>query len=147
MAGVDFRVPGFTQPISSPESYVTGVLRAFDAASQALGAATDRLVLRLARSDDGDPDYQIQTLDGEDIAAFSGSSHDFLFDDISTPIDGDRLSREEFAVEDVKTGSTRSTARAARAGRSARRFAPTGWSAAPTTPATTTERHQSPPEL
>jgi hypothetical protein len=77
-------------------------LRAFDAASQALGAATDRLVLRLGRSDDGDPDYQIQTLDGEDFAAFSGSSHDFLFDDITTPIDGERLSHQEFAVEDVK---------------------------------------------
>lgn len=102
MAGVEFRVPGFEQPISSPESFVTGALRAFDAAAQALGAATDRLVLRLARTDGGDPDYQIQTLDGEDFAAFSGSSHDFLFEDITTPIDGDRLSREEYSVEDVK---------------------------------------------
>jgi hypothetical protein len=102
MAGAEFRVPGFNQQISSPASFVTGVLRAFDSASQALGVATDRLVLRLARSDGGDPDYQIQTLDGEDIAAFSGSTHDFLFDDITTPIESDRLSREEFAVEDVK---------------------------------------------
>lgn len=102
MAGLEFRVPGFQQSISSPESYVTGVLRAFEAAAQALGAATDRLVLRLARSENGDPDYQIQTLDGEDFAAFSGSTHDFLFDDIATPIESNRLSREEFAVEDVK---------------------------------------------
>lgn len=102
MAGVEFRVPGFQQPISSPESYVTGALRAFDAAAHALGAATDRLVLRLARSDSGDPDYQIQTLDGEDYAAFSGTTHDFLFEDITTPIEGDRLGRGEFTVEDVK---------------------------------------------
>jgi len=41
-------------------------------------------------------------LDGEDFAAFSGSTHDFLFEDITRAIDGDRLGRKEFSVEDVK---------------------------------------------
>lgn len=101
MAGFEFRLPGFQQPLSSPEAYIAGVLRAFGAASQALGAATDTLVVRLAAAKDGDPDYQIQTLDGEDAAAFSGKTHDFLHDDITKLIDGDRLSKAEFTKEDV----------------------------------------------
>lgn len=102
MAGFEFRLPGVSRPLSSPEAYIAGVLRAFGSASQALGAATDALVVRLAATDDGDPDYQIQTLDGVDAAAFSGRTHDFLHDDITDLIDPDRLGGAEFTVEDVK---------------------------------------------
>jgi len=103
MADNDFRLPGFKKPLAGPEAYITGVLRSFGEASVALGRALDTLVVRLAApANGGNPDYQIQTLDGEDIAAFSGETHDFLYDDITVQIDEDRLQDELFTVEQVK---------------------------------------------
>ena len=103
MAGVDFRLPGFPQPVESPESYITGMLRNFGEASKALGRAIDLLVVRLAQSrDGGDPDYQIQTLDGEDAAAFSGTTHDFLHDDITVHLEEPELQDQMFTAEQVK---------------------------------------------
>jgi hypothetical protein len=103
MAGLDFRLPGFQRPLKSPEAYISAVLRNFREASQALGAAVDTLVLRLARSrNGGDPDYQIATLDGEDAAAFSGETHEFLYDDITIRIEEDQLQDQEYAAEQVK---------------------------------------------
>jgi hypothetical protein len=102
MAGIEFRLPGHDRPLASPESYVVGVLRAFATASQALGAATDRLVVRLTGRNAGAPDYQIQTLDGEDAVAFSGESHEPLFDDIARHLEEDELQEQAFSVEQVK---------------------------------------------
>ena len=103
MPDSSFRLPGFEQSVSSPESYITGMLRNFGEASQALGAATDRLVVRLAAPRGGaDPDYQIQTLDGEDAAAFSGSTHDFLHDDITIHIEEGELQDQAYTAEQVK---------------------------------------------
>lgn len=103
MAEGSFRLPGFQQPIESPEAYVTGVLRNFREASQALGCAVDTLVLRLAASEgDAPPDYQIQTLDGEDAAAFSGTTQDFLHDDITVHIEEGTLQRQSYTAEQVK---------------------------------------------
>jgi hypothetical protein len=103
MAGTEFSLPGSATALAAPDTYVTGVLRSFGKASTALGAATEALVVRLAAARGGEgPDYQIQTVDGEDIAAFSGKTHDFLNDDITVPIDEDRLLDAEFSMEDVK---------------------------------------------
>jgi hypothetical protein len=103
MTETGFRLPGFRKPLDSPEAYVTGVLRNFHEASQALGAAIDTLVLRLAQPENGaDPDYQIQTLDGEDAAVFSGTTHDFLHDDITIHIEEDRLQDQQYTAEQVK---------------------------------------------
>ena len=103
MAGSDFRLPGFRQPLESPDSYITGVLRNFHDASQALGRAVEVLVLRIATPrNGGDPDYQIQTLDGEDAAAFSGATHDFLHDDITVHFEEDELQGQQYTAEQVK---------------------------------------------
>jgi hypothetical protein len=103
MAEPSFRLPGFQQPLASPESYVTGVLRNFREASQALGCAVETLVVRLAAPRPGqDPDYQIQTLDGEDAAAFSGATQDFLHDDITIHIDEEQLQDQTYSAEQVK---------------------------------------------
>ena len=103
MAGMDFHLPGFEKPLDGPDAFVTGVLRNFREASQALGRAVDILVLRLAGPDHGEhPDYQIQTLDGEDAAAFSGATHDFLHDDITVLIDEEQLQDQVFTAEEVK---------------------------------------------
>jgi hypothetical protein len=103
VVGMDFHLPGFEKPLDSPEAFVTGVLRSFREASQALGRAIDTLVLRLAGPGHGEhPDYQIQTLDGEDAAAFSGATHDFLHDDITVLIDEERLQDQAFTAEEVK---------------------------------------------
>lgn len=102
MAENDFRLPGFKKPLAAPEGYITGVLRNFGEASVALGRAVETLVLRLAAPrNGGDPDYQIQTLDGEDAAAFSGNTHDFLHDDITMLIEEDRLQDQMFTAEQV----------------------------------------------
>ena len=99
----DFRLPGFKEPLSSPEYYVSSVLRNFREASQALGVATDALVLRLGTPHDGhDPDYQIQTLDGEDAAVFSGETHQFRYDDIMVHLDEDEMQDQQYTVEQVK---------------------------------------------
>ena len=103
MAELGFRLPGFQKPLESPEAYVSGVLRNFREASQALGAAVETLVVRLAApKNGGDPDYQIQTLDGEDAAVFSGATHDFLHDDITIRIDEDDLQDQQYTAEQVK---------------------------------------------
>ena len=103
MATPDFRLPGFQQPLSSPEFYVTSVLRNFREASTALGVAVEALVVRLATPKNGqDPDYQIGTLDGEDAAAFSGESHDYLHDDITIHIEEDQLQDQQYTAEQVK---------------------------------------------
>ena len=103
MAGIDFRLPGYQRPLSSPEAYITGVLRSFRQASQALGRAVDTLVVRLAAPQDGnDPDYQIQTFDGEDAAVFSGETHDFLHDDITIHMEEDGLQDQMYTAEQVK---------------------------------------------
>lgn len=103
MAGIDFRLPGYQRPLSSPEAYITGVLRNFREASVALGRAVDILVVRLAAPQDGkDPDYQIQTMDGEDAAVFSGETHDFLHDDISIHMEEDQLQDQMYTAEQVK---------------------------------------------
>jgi len=103
MAGSDFHLPGFSKPLESPESYITGLMRNFGEASRALGVAIDRLVVRLAApKNGGDPDYQIQTLDGEDAAAFSGTTHDFLHDDITVHFDEDELQDQQYTAEQVK---------------------------------------------
>jgi hypothetical protein len=103
MAGIDFRLPGYERPLSSPESYITSVLRNFREASVALGRAVDTLVVRLAAPRDGkDPDYQIQTLDGEDAAVFSGETHDFLYDDITIRVEEDQLRDQMYTAEQVK---------------------------------------------
>lgn len=99
----DFRLPGFQKPLESPESYVTSVLRNFGEASQALGAAVETLVVRLAAPrNGGDPDYQIQTLDGEDATVFSGDSHDFLHDDITVHLEEDQMQDQSYTAEQVK---------------------------------------------
>jgi hypothetical protein len=103
MPDFQFRLPGFEHPLDSPEAYVSGVLRNFGEASQALGPAVDRLVVRLAKPRKGqDPDYQIETLDGEDTAAFSGSTHQLLHDDITVHIEEDDLQDEIYTAEEVK---------------------------------------------
>ena len=102
MAGSDFRLPGYKNPLESPSSYVTGVLRNFGEASQALGRAVELLVVRLATDSGGDPDYQIQTLDGEDAAAFSGATHDFVHDDITVHFEEDDLQDQRYTAEQVK---------------------------------------------
>jgi hypothetical protein len=103
MADADFHLPGFPRPLNSPEFYLTGMLRSFGKASPALGRAIDLLVVRLARpKDGGGPDYQIQTLDAEDAAAFSGETHDFLYDDITIRIEENDLQDQEYTAEQVK---------------------------------------------
>lgn len=103
MAGIDFRLPGMKEPLESPEFYVSGVLRAFSSASQALGIATDRLVVRLGTpAGGGAPDYQIETIDGEDAAVFDPSTHDFKYDDISRHLEEDEMEDQTFTVEQVK---------------------------------------------
>ena len=103
MAGIDFRLPGMNGPLKSPKSYVTSVLRNFREASQALGRAQELLVLRLAKAGpDKDPDYQIQTLDGEDAAVFSGETHDYKHDDITIHLDEETLMVQTFTTEQVK---------------------------------------------
>jgi hypothetical protein len=103
MAGIEFRLPGFEEPLSSPEFYISKVLRNFREASTALGVAVEALVVRLARPKDGqDPDYQIGTLDGEDAAVFSGETHDFLHDDISVHLEEDQLQDQQYSAEQVK---------------------------------------------
>lgn len=103
MSATDFRLPGFQTDLSSPELYITKVLRNFGEASQALGRAIDTLVVRLAKpSDGGDPDYQIATLDGEDAAAFSGETHDFLNEDITVLIEEGDLQDQQYTAEQVK---------------------------------------------
>jgi|SRR5687767_7503071 hypothetical protein len=103
MAGSDFRLPGFKAPVESPEAYVSGVLRNFREASQALGRAVELLVVRLAKpKNGGDPDYQIQTLDGEDAAAFSGATHNYMFDDITIHLEEPDLQDGMFTAEQVK---------------------------------------------
>jgi hypothetical protein len=97
----DFRLPGFRQPLDSPDAFVGAVLRNFREASQALGVASDALVVRLA-GEGRNPDYQFETLDGEDAAAFSGESHDFLFDDITNRIDEDALQDQAYSAEQVQ---------------------------------------------
>jgi hypothetical protein len=103
MAEPEFRLPGFQKPLESPEVYVSSVLRNFREASQALGAAVETLVVRLARpKNGGDPDYQIQALDGEDAAVFSGTTHDFLHDDITIHVEEDQLQDQPYTAEQVK---------------------------------------------
>ena len=103
MSGLDFRLPGFEGSLSSPELYITSVLRNFREASQALGVAVEALVLRLAAAKDGsNPDYQIGTLDGEDAAVFSGETHDFLHDDITIHLEEDQLQDQQYSAEQVK---------------------------------------------
>jgi hypothetical protein len=103
MPDFEFHLPGFEHRLAGPEAYVSGVLRNFGAASQALGRAVDRLVVRLATpSNGGNPDYQIETVDGEDAAAFSGQAHGFLFDDITVLVEEDRLQDEVYTAEQVK---------------------------------------------
>lgn len=103
MAGVDFRLPGMEKPLDSPEFYISGVMRNFQNASQALGAAFEFLVLRLAKPQNGgDPDYQIQTRDGEDAAVFDGQTHDFKYDDITIHVEEQDLQDQQFTIEDVK---------------------------------------------
>jgi hypothetical protein len=104
MADGGFQLPGFAEPLARPDSYIAGVLRNFQQAAQALGCATDRLVLRLAQpSNGGDPDYQIQTVDGEDAAVFSGTTHDFLYDDITIQLDEGKLQDQHFTASDVES--------------------------------------------
>lgn len=102
MAGIDFRLPGYKEPLASPENYLTAMLRNFADAAQALGAATSRLVLRLAEGDGSCPDYQIQTVDGEDAVAYSGESHAPLFDEIAEHIEEGRLQDQTYGEEQVK---------------------------------------------
>ncbi len=103
MSGLDFRLPGFEGSLSSPELYITSVLRNFREASQALGVAVEALVLRLAAAKDGsNPDYQIGTLDGEDAAVFSGETHGFMHDDITIHLDEEQLQDQQYSAEQVK---------------------------------------------
>jgi hypothetical protein len=97
----DFRLPGFRQPLDAPDAFVSAVLRNFREASQALGVATDALVVRLA-GEGGNPDYQFETLDGEDAAAFSGERHDFLYDDITRRIDEKALQDQGYSADQVQ---------------------------------------------
>jgi len=104
MDGSDFRLPGFEVPLRSPQSYVTSVMRNFDVASQALGAATSLLVVRLSPEGvEGEPNYQIQTLDGEDAAAFSGATHELLYDDITRHIEEKALQIQTYTLDDVRS--------------------------------------------
>ena len=104
MAGIDFRLPGFREPLASPEAFVSGVLRAFGEASRSLGRARELLVVRLAEPRRSKPpNYQIQTLDGEDAAAFSGATHSLLDDeDITVRIEESDLQDQSFSLEQVK---------------------------------------------
>jgi hypothetical protein len=100
---LDFHLPGFGASLESPESYLSGMMRNFREASQALGSATDTLVVRLAKPrHHQDPDYQIETLDGEDAIAFSGATHDVLNEDITIQIEDDLLQDQQFTLEQVK---------------------------------------------
>ena len=102
MAGMDFRLPGFEKPLDSPETFVAGVLRNF---GEAAGARPrHRHAGGAARRTGPGPasDYQIQTLDGEDAAAFSGATHEFLHDDITVLIDEEQLQDQLSTAEDVK---------------------------------------------
>lgn len=102
MAGIDFHLPGYQEPLASPEYYVSGVLRNFGNAAQALGAATSRLMLRLAEDDGHAPDYQIQTIDGVDAVAYSGERHEPLFDDFTKHLEEDQLQDQTYNEEQVK---------------------------------------------
>lgn len=104
MSDSDFHLPGSAKALDDPQTYVTGVLRNFEHAAQVLGAAVDRLVLRLAAGASGrGPDYQIQTIDGEDAAAFSGSTRDFLSaDDFTRRIDESDLLDQRYTIEQAK---------------------------------------------
>lgn len=103
MAGIEFRLPGMDRPLDSPEFYVSNVLRNFGNAGQALGRAVELLVVRLARpGESGDPDYQIQTLDGEDAAVFSGETHEFKHDDITIHLEEKDMQDATFSAEQVK---------------------------------------------
>lgn len=102
MAGIEFKLPGYDKPLASPENYLTGLLRNFGDASEALGAATSRLVLRLAEGDGTCPDYQVQTMDGEDAVAYSGERQEPLFDDITKHLEENQLQDQTFGEEQVK---------------------------------------------
>jgi hypothetical protein len=102
MAGIDFRLPGYQEPLASPENYLTGLLRNFANAAEALGAATSRLVLRLAADDGRAPDYQIQTMDGVDAVAYSGERHEPLHDDVTRHFEEDQLQDQTYSEEQVK---------------------------------------------
>ena len=102
MAGIDFRLPGYGEPLESPEYYISGVMRNFGNAAQALGAASSRLVLRLAEDNGHAPDYQIQTMDGIDAVAYSGERHEPLFEDITRQIEEDQLQDQTYNEEQVK---------------------------------------------
>ncbi|SEQ84862.1 hypothetical protein SAMN05216548_10883 [Faunimonas pinastri] len=102
MAGIDFRLPGTDRPLNGPEAWITGVLRNFQETTKTLGFAIDRLVLRIAPKSGQDPDYQIQTADGEDAAAYSGETHELLHDDITVHIEEKDLSDQSFTAEQVK---------------------------------------------
>ncbi|WP_034490549.1 hypothetical protein [Afifella pfennigii] len=97
-----FHIPSVGD-IHHPEAFVTGVLRNFTAAAQMLGAAIDTLQLRLAHEGHGlDPSYQIGTADGVDAVAFSGTTHEPLFDDVTGHIAEDRLSDATYTAEHVR---------------------------------------------
>lgn len=104
MAASDFHLPGRSEALDNPQTYVTGVLRNFEQAAQVLGTAVDRLVVRIAAGESGsDPDYQIQTLDGDDAAAFSGATHDFLAaDDVTMRIEESDLLDQRYTIEQAK---------------------------------------------
>lgn len=102
MPGIDFRLPGYQEPLASPEHYLTGLLRNFGNTAETLGAATSRLVLRLAAGDGRGPDYQIQTMDGIDAVAYSGDQHELLFDDIARQFEEHQLQDQTFSQEQVK---------------------------------------------
>ncbi|MGQ7792969.1 hypothetical protein ACUN0C_11220 [Faunimonas sp. B44] len=104
MALDDLTLPGMEAPIEDPESFVTGVMRNFGEAAQVLGAAVDRLVMRLAAPKKGAaPDYQIQTLDGEDAVAFSGTTNTFLDpNDVTVRFEEDDLQDQSYTLEQAK---------------------------------------------
>ncbi|MBZ8131757.1 hypothetical protein [Afifella sp. IM 167] len=89
--------------IHHPEAWLTGILRNFPYAAKVLGAAADTLELRLARSGHGlDPNYQIGTTDGADAAAFSGTTHELLYDDVTHHIDKGELAGPAYTAEHVR---------------------------------------------
>jgi len=89
--------------IHHPEAWVTGVLRSFTYAGQVLGVATDTLQLRLAHADHGlDPNYQIGTTDGVDAVAFSGTTHELLFDDVTRHLDEGELTDTAYTAEHAR---------------------------------------------
>lgn len=77
--GINFKLPGFEQPLESPEYYITGVARAFERTAQELGVTVEALMLRLGENPKGgEPLYEISLADRTEGRVFNGD-HELFF--------------------------------------------------------------------